>query len=39
MTNGKPLAFFENQLERLYGDAVDSGARQALCEQAMKYLE
>ena len=28
-----------DQLERLYGDAVHSDARQALCEQAMKYLE
>ena len=28
-----------DQLERLYGDAVHSGARQALCDQAMKYLE
>ena len=28
-----------DQLERLYGDAVDSSARQALCDQAMKYLE
>ena len=27
-----------DQLERLYGDAVHSDARQALCEQAMKYL-
>ena len=37
--NMQKLLDAKEELERLYGDAVHSGARQALCDQAMKYLE